>query len=156
MDQNLNLTQSIDNLFSNIENFTQTEGVMGKPLTHENKTFIPVVSVSIGCGGGNSATKNQQGNTSGREATTSGAANMSGGALGLGARVSTDAIIVIDDGNVSMMTLSAAGNATQLIDKIPEMVKGMKQQNQQNQQNGQSQQYDQSQQSDQNQQFQQY
>lgn len=147
MDQNLNLSQNIDNLFTNIENFTQTEGVMGKPVTHENKTFIPVVSVSIGCGGGNSATKNQQGNTSAKQGTGSDAANMSGGALGLGAKVSTDAIIVIDNGNVSMMTLSAAGNATQLIDKIPEMVKGMRQQNQQtdqNQQNDQSQQYQQS------------
>lgn len=50
---------------------------------------------------------------------------MSGGALGLGAKVSTDAIIVIDKDKVSMMTLSAAGNATQLLDKIPEMIKGM-------------------------------
>lgn len=159
MDQNLNLTQNIDNLFTNIENFTQTEGVMGKPLTHENKTFIPVVSVSIGCGGGNSATKNQQGNTSTNQTAGSGATNMLGGALGLGARVSTDAIIVIDNGNVSMMTLSAAGNATQLIDKIPEMVRGMKQQNAQNgqnQQNDQSIQNDQSQQNDPNQQNQQY
>jgi uncharacterized spore protein YtfJ len=138
MDENLNLSQNIDNLFTNIENFTQTEGVMGKPVTHENKTFIPVVSVSIGCGGGNSATKNQQGNTSANQGTASGGTNMSGGALGLGARVSTDAIIVIDNDNVSMMTLSAAGNATQLIDKIPEMVKGMRQQNQQNDQNQQN------------------
>lgn len=37
----------------------------------------------------------------------SGAGNMSGGALGLGAKISTDAIIVIDKGNISMMTLSA-------------------------------------------------
>lgn len=44
---------------------------MGNPVTQEGKTFIPVVSVSVGC---------------------------------------------------------AAGNATQLIDKIPEMVKGMNQQ----------------------------
>ncbi len=136
MEENLNLSQNIDTLFSNIENFTQNEGIMGKPLTHEDKTFIPVVSVSVGCGGGNTASKNQQGNTSAGQGMGSGAGNMSGGALGLGARVSTDAIIVIDKGNVSMMTLNAAGNASQLIDKIPEMLKGMNpnQQNQQNQQ----------------------
>lgn len=134
MDQNLNLSQNIDTLFTNIENFTQTEGVIGKPVTQENKTFIPVVSVSIGCGGGNTASKNKPGSTS--QAMDSGtAANMSGGALGLGAKVTTDAIIVIDSGKVSMMTLNAAGNASQILDKIPEIVKGMNpQQQNQNQQ----------------------
>ena len=126
MDQNLNLTQNIDSLFSNIENFTQTEGVIGKPVTQENKTFIPVVSVSIGCGGGNTASKSKPGSTSPTQGISSEAgANMAGGALGLGAKVSTDAIIVIDSGKVSMMTLNAAGNASQLMDKIPEIVKGM-------------------------------
>lgn len=134
MDQNLNLSQNIDTLFSNIEDFTQTQGVIGKPFTHQDKTFIPVVSISVGCGGGNTSSKSQQGNTSANQGMGSGAGNMAGGALGLGAKVSTDAIIVIDNGNVSMMTLSAAGNATQLIDKIPEIIKGMNQQ-QQNQPN---------------------
>jgi len=140
MDQNLNLSQNIDTLFSNIEDFTQTQGVIGKPLTHQDKTFIPVVSISVGCGGGNTSSKSQQGNTSANQGMGSGAGNMAGGALGLGAKVSTDAIIVIDNGNVSMMTLSAAGNATQLIDKIPEIIKGMNQQqpNQPNQPNQQS------------------
>lgn len=142
MEENLNLSQNIDTLFSNIENFTQNEGIMGKPITHEDKTFIPVVSVSVGCGGGNTASKNNQGSTTVTQGMGSGVGNMSGGALGLGARVSTDAIIVIDKGNVSMMTLNAAGNASQLIDKIPEMLKGMSpnQQNQQNQQGQQNQQ----------------
>jgi uncharacterized spore protein YtfJ len=130
MDQSLNLSQNVNTLFTNIEDFTHKEGVIGKPVTHMDKTFIPVVSVSVGCGGGNTASKPQQGNTSANQGA--GAGNMSGGALGLGAKVSTDAIIVIDKGNVSMMTLSAAGNASHIIDKIPEIVKGMNQQ--QNQQ----------------------
>ncbi|HEY8889303.1 MAG TPA: spore germination protein GerW family protein [Clostridium sp.] len=128
MDQGLNLSQNIDTLFNNIEKYTKTEGVIGKPVTHEDKTFIPVVSVSVGCGGGNTATKMPQGNTSGNQQMSS--SNMAGGALGLGAKINTDAIIVIDKGNVSMMTLSAAGNASQLLDKIPEMVKGMTNQQQ--------------------------
>lgn len=133
MDQGLNLSQNIDTLFTDIEKFTKTEGVIGKPVTHEDKTFIPVVSVTFGCGGGNTASKMPQGNTSANQGMSSGgsgAGNMSGGALGLGAKISTDGIIVIDKGNISMMTLGAAGNATQLLDKIPEMVKGMTQQQQ--------------------------
>jgi uncharacterized spore protein YtfJ len=69
----------------------------------------------------------QPGNTASNQGTGTGAGNMSGGALGLGAKVSTDAVIVIDKGNVSMMTLSAAGNASHIIDKIPEIVKEMNQ-----------------------------
>ena len=48
MDQGLNLSQNIDTLFNNIEKYTKTEGVIGKAVTHEDKTFIPVVSVSVG------------------------------------------------------------------------------------------------------------
>ena len=143
MEENLSLSQNIDTLFSNIENYTQKEGILGKPVSHEDKTFIPVISVSIGCGGGNTASKNQQGSTSTSQGMGSGLGNMAGGALGLGARVSTDAIIVIDKGAVSMMTVSATGNATQLLEKIPEMIKGLnpQQQGQQNDQNQQNQQY---------------
>ena len=140
MEENLSLSQNIDTLFSNIENFTQKEGILGKPISHEDKTFIPVVSVSVGCGGGNTATKSQAGNNSSSQGMASGLGNMAGGALGLGARVSTDAIIVIDQGNVSMMTVGAAGNATHLLEKIPEMFKGMNSQ-QQGQQDQQNQQY---------------
>src|SRR5690242_16776302 len=88
MDQNLtqNLSQNIDTLFANLEDFTQKEGVLGKPVTHENKTFIPVVSVTLGYGGGNSQSKNQQNTTSGTQGLN---VNMGGGALGLGARIST-------------------------------------------------------------------
>jgi uncharacterized spore protein YtfJ len=128
MDQNLNLTQNVDSLFANIENFTQTEGIIGKPVTHENKTFIPVVSVSIGYGGGNTGNKNQTGTTTNQGTT------MSGGALGAGAKLTTDAIIVIDEGKVSMMTLNATANASQIMDKIPEVIKGMNQNQNQNQQ----------------------
>ncbi len=62
MDQNPNLTQNVDTLFSNLENFTQNEGLIGKPVTHGDKTFIPVVSVTLGYGSGNTANKTQQGN----------------------------------------------------------------------------------------------
>jgi len=138
MDQNPNLTQNVDTLFSNLENFTQNEGLIGKPVTHGDKTFIPVVSVTLGYGSGNTASKNQQGNTSVN--IGSGAGNMAGGALGLGAKLNTEAIIVIDKDNVSMMQMSAAANASQLVDKIPQILSSMNPNSQQQgQQQGQQQ-----------------
>jgi uncharacterized spore protein YtfJ len=140
MDQTSNLTQNVDTLFSNIENFTQNEGLLGKPVTHGEKTFIPVVSITLGYGSGNSSTKNQQGTSQGQGMNpVSGMGNMAGGALGLGAKLSTEAIIVIDKDNVSMMHVSATTNASQLIDKIPQMLSGMNQNKQQGQQQGQQQ-----------------
>jgi uncharacterized spore protein YtfJ len=123
MDQNQNLNQNVDTLFTNLENFTQNEGLIGKPVTHGDKTFMPVVSVTLGYGNGNTASKNSQGN----QTTNTGAGNMAGGALGLGAKLNTEAIIVIDKDNVSLIPLSTTGAATQFIDKIPQMFMNMNQ-----------------------------
>ena len=131
--ESTNLSQNVDTLFSNLEKFTQNEGLIGKPITHENKTFIPVVSVTMGYGTGNSASKAQS-------TSVIGSGKMNGGALGLGAKLCTDAVIVIDKDNVSMLPINSTGsNTSQLIDKIPQMVSGMGQNQQQNQQKSQSQ-----------------
>lgn len=128
------LNQNVDLLFSNLESFTQNEGVIGKPITQENKTFLPVVSVTLGYGGGNSATKSQPGasGSTGSSGVTgmmgSMAGKMAGGALGLGAKLNTEAIIVIDKDkdSVSLLPVNAAASS-QLADKIPQMLMNMNQ-----------------------------
>lgn len=129
MDQN-NLTQNVNSLFTNLENFTQKDGVLGKPITHGDKTFIPVVSVTLGYGSGNpSSNKNQQSNP------------ISGGALGMGAKLNTEAVIVMDKDEVSMLPIDKTGSTKQLVDKIPQMLMGWQgKQGKQNQQGQQSQQ----------------
>lgn len=141
MDQSSNLTQNVDTLFSNLENFTQNEGLIGKPVTHGDKTFIPVVSVTMGYGGGNTSSKSQPGAASQGQGMNPASVmgNMAGGALGLGAKLSTEAVIVIDKDKVSMMQISAAANASQLMDKIPQILSGMNQNMQQGQQQNQGQ-----------------
>jgi len=136
METNMQMNQNLDTFFTNLEDFIQNEGVIGKPVTHEDKTFLPVVSLTVGYGSGNTASKNQQGNTGTMQSTNpvSGSGNMAGGALGLGAKLTTDAIIVIDKDKISMMQMSAAANVGQLMDKIPQML-GMNQNKQQGQQN---------------------
>lgn len=141
MDQNPDLIQNVDTLFSNLENFTQNQGLIGKPVTYGDKTFIPVVSVALGYGSGNTAGKSQQGNAPSNTGAMQGGGNMAGGALGLGAKLNTDAVIVIDKDQVSMLQLSAAANATQFMDKIPQILTGMGQ----NKQPGQAQNQDSSQ-----------
>ena len=125
--ENTNLNQNVDTLFSNLEDFTQNQGVIGKAITHENKTFMPIVSVTLGYGSGNTASKAQP-------MPSSSSGKMAGGALGLGAKLSTDAVLVIDKDNVSMIPVNTASTSSQLMDKIPQMVSGMGQ-GQQGQQN---------------------
>lgn len=131
--ENTNLNQNVDTLFSNLEDFTQNQGLIGKPITHENKTFMPIVSVTLGYGSGNTASKAQP-------VASSGSGKMSGGALGLGAKLCTDAVLMIDKtkDDVSMIPVNSA-STSQLMDKIPQMVSSMGQgvQGQQNQQQGQ-------------------
>jgi uncharacterized spore protein YtfJ len=121
MDQ-LNLTENVDTLFKSLENFTQNEGVIGKPVTQGDKTFLPVVSITLGYGSGNASMKGQKDT---QPAAGMGASsNNATGALGLGAKLCTDAVIVIDNQNVSLLPVNA--NAGTLADKIPQMISSMK------------------------------
>jgi uncharacterized spore protein YtfJ len=133
MEVNTSLNQNIDTLFSNIETFTQNEGMLGKPVTQGDKTLIPIISVTIGYGGGNTSGKMSTSTT----AAAQGTSNAGMDALGLGARISTDALAVVDRQNVSVIPVNAnPSNMSQLINQIPQMVgKGQGSQSQNQQQN---------------------
>lgn len=125
------LNTNVDSLFHSLENFTQKEGIIGKPVTQGDKTFLPVISITVGYGGGNATMGKSQPSSS----MSSGASQGSGtGALGLGAKLCTDAVIVIDNQNnqsVTMLPVSSAAGS--LMDKIPQIISGMNQSKQQNQ-----------------------
>jgi len=119
MEQNMTFSQNIDALFSNLVDFTRNESLLGTPVTHQDKTLVPVVSITLGYGSGNSATK-AQGNTA-----ISGAANNGMGALGLGAKITTEAVVVIDKNNVSMLPVGEKSNMGQMMDKLPQMLSSL-------------------------------
>lgn len=124
MDQ-ANLNENVDLLFHSLENFTQNEGVIGKPVIQGDKTFLPIISVTVGYGGGNGKmSKNQQ-------SAGMGAGMGNTGALGLGARLSTDAIILINNQDVTLLPVGS--NASMLADKIPQIISSMNQNKQQGQ-----------------------
>lgn len=133
MEVNSSLTQNIDTLFSNIETFTQSEGVLGKPVTQGDKTLIPIVSVTIGYGGGNTSGKM----SGGTAASTQGTSNAGMDALGLGAKICTDALAVVDGENISVIPVNQPStNLNQLINQLPQMMgKGQGGQQQGQQQN---------------------
>ncbi|MHB1153387.1 MAG: GerW family sporulation protein [Eubacteriales bacterium] len=118
----INLTENLDALFHSLENFTQKEGVIGKAVTQNEKTMMPIVSITVGYGGGNVSMGKDQ---SGSAYST---ADSGSGALGFGAKLCTDAILIIDtQQNVSILPMTAGAASTQIIDKIPQIINGMKQ-----------------------------
>ena len=135
MEVNTSLTQNIDALFTNIETFTQNEGLLGKPVSQGDKTLIPIISVTIGYGGGNSSGKM----SGGAAGSNQGTGNAGMDALGLGARISTDALALVDGENVSILPVNAnPGNVNQLINQLPQIMgKGQNNQQQNQQQNSQ-------------------
>ncbi|RXI40311.1 sporulation protein [Clostridium tetani] len=116
MSQNVNFSQNMDTIFSGLKDFVKTESVIGTPLVVEDKTLVPVVSVALGYGSATGNAKNAQPNPNSSNNDPN---------VGLGARVTTNAVVVIDKGSVSMLPVNGKGNMGQLIDKIPEMVTNM-------------------------------
>lgn len=120
--EQFNMVENVDSLFHSLENFTQKEGVIGKAVTQNDKTFMPVVSVTIGYGGGSASMgKGGQSDTSMYSSSSS---NNGTGALGFGAKLNTEAIILIDNQNVSVLPMSTAGVGS-MMDKIPQIISGM-------------------------------
>jgi uncharacterized spore protein YtfJ len=114
-----NLTQQVDTLFSNMENFSQNDSLIGKPTTQGDKTFLPVMSLTLGYGGGDTQSKGKQSNAA------SSAGTMGSGALGVGAKLCTDAVIVIDKDNVLLAPINATSSVGQIISQIPQIIGNM-------------------------------
>jgi len=113
--------QYVDTLFANMKSFSQMDGLIGKPVVQGDKTFMPVISVMVGYGGGDTHTKAN--NTSASSANKQG--KMFSDAMGIGAKLCTDAIIVVDKDNVMLAPITGKGNMAQMIDKIPQIVSSM-------------------------------
>lgn len=128
---NQGLAQYVDSLFANMKSFSQMDGLIGKPVVQGDKTFMPVLSVTVGYGGGDSQSKAN--NSSGNN-TSNKQGRMLSDAMGIGAKLCTDAIIVIDKDNVLLAPVGAKGGVSQMIEKIPQIVGSMTSGNQQQQQ----------------------
>jgi uncharacterized spore protein YtfJ len=121
MDQ-LSLAENVDTLFHSLENFTQREGVIGNPFHRVKKPFYPLFRLPLGTAAANaSMSKGQSGSSTSSMLPGSNTGNNSGtGALGLGAKLNTEAIIVIDEQSrdVSVLPMSTVG-AGQIMTRFP-------------------------------------
>lgn len=133
--ENSTFSQNMDTVFNDLHNFVKTDSVLGTPVPVGDKTLIPIMSVTLGYGNADMPQKSQSSQSSSNT-----------GIGGLGAKISAEAIVVVDKDNVNMLNVNDSTNMNQLINKIPETIsnitqnmsqKSQGQQSQQNQQNNQ-------------------
>ena len=104
------LPNMLDNTITKIREMVSSNSVVGEPINVGNDlTIIPISKISIGLGGGGSdfATKNQ-------------GEMPFGGGVGAGVKVTPVAFLIIKDGNVRMVPVAAPANTT--ADRIVELV----------------------------------
>ena len=106
-----NINEMLDNLLKNIDVVSQTKKVIGDVMTMDDGTIIvPVSKVSMGFGGGGSdfTSKNQP---------------ASGGGIGGGVKVTPEAFLVINNGNVRLIPMD--GGAPSPLNKAIDMLPGL-------------------------------
>ncbi|SHI60822.1 GerW family sporulation protein [Lutispora thermophila] len=101
---------SLELAFEKLKNFLKTETVIGEPITVGEVTLIPIVTVSFGCSGGAGQGTDAKGSEGG------------GGGLGVGAKISPDAVLVIKNGEVSLLQLKQKQNLDKLLNMVPELI----------------------------------
>lgn len=108
------INESLETLFSHLEKFLKTETVVGEPIIVGNTTLIPIITVSFGCCGGGGGGKDEKGNDG------------MGTGVGVGAKISPDAVIVIREDAVTMLPVKGRTNLEKLVGMVPEIVKKIK------------------------------
>ena len=101
MNDNTPFSQNMDSIFTDLHNFVKNDSVLGAPVIVGEKTLVPVISVTLGYGTPGMSKNNTSGS-------------------GMGARISTNGVVVIDKDSTTMLTVGEKGNMSQMIDKIPQ------------------------------------
>lgn len=99
----------MDSVLVALEKHLSTKTVVGEPITMGSVTLIPVVDLMFGFGAGGGEGRDEKQGGSG-----------SGG--GAGARLSARAVIVVRDGDVSVLPLGKGGAIDKIVEAIPGLV----------------------------------
>lgn len=105
----MEINNVLTSLFEKLERTLKTETVVGEPLEVGGVTLVPIIGVSFGLAGGGGA-----GKEGGQEGTGSGA--------GAGCKISPNAVLVIKDGEVSMIPLQGRGSLEKLFEMAPDII----------------------------------
>jgi uncharacterized spore protein YtfJ len=110
----MDIKENLKAIFDEMEEFLTTKAVIGEPIEVGDITLIPVIDVTFGMGtggGGGEDSKN---------------VNRQGGGAGMGAKISPSAVIVVKEGDISVIPLNSSSGIDKLIDMVPGLLKKIK------------------------------
>ncbi len=110
------LPNMLENTIAKIRDMVDVNSVIGEPITTaDGITIIPVSKVSVGFGGGGSDYVSKNANKQ---------ENPFGGGAGGGVKVTPIAFLIIKEGNVRMLPVTAPANTTadRLVEQIPDVL----------------------------------
>lgn len=99
----------LNDLLSQIEGFITTKTVVGEAIHMGDTILLPLVDVTLGVGAG---AKDKNYDKNGLVSTMGGA----------GAKMSPSAILVINNGNVRMVTVQNQDTVSKVMDMIPDIL----------------------------------
>ena len=111
MEDKLPMDSSLDIAFGKLEKFLKTETVIGEAIEVGGITLVPIITVAFGCGGGSDKGVDPKGSDGG------------GGGIGVGAKISPDAIMVIKDSEATILPIRQKQNMEKIINMVPELIK---------------------------------
>lgn len=99
--------QMLDSLMETLEKHLTVKTIIGEPMTVGNVTLMPVMDLTFGFGAGSGE---------GRDDKQGGGSGVGGGG---GARLAAKAVIVIKDGEVSVLPLGKGTAIDKIVEAIP-------------------------------------
>lgn len=100
----MRINEELENIFKNLEDYSRSEMIVGKPIVVGNITLIPLIEVGLGLGTGGNQGKVKEGRFS---------------AVGVGAKISPSSVLVIRDEQVYALPLKEKGTLDKVVEMLP-------------------------------------
>ncbi|MCQ2748981.1 MAG: GerW family sporulation protein [Clostridia bacterium] len=101
MNNKVNAGSKLKETINEMKNFISAETIIGKPIKSDNVTIIPLVDVTFGLGFGLQGKKNDE---------------AEGG--GIGAQMSPNSLLVIEDGHAKLVNVKDSNSIVSLIPEV--------------------------------------
>ena len=102
-----NFNEVVEALFRGMDGYMAAKTVVGEPITVEDTIIIPLVDVSFGLGAGAGLNDSRKTNNGGG---------------GMGGKLSPNAVLVIKDGVIRLVSVKSQDTVNRVLDMVPGVV----------------------------------
>jgi uncharacterized spore protein YtfJ len=110
----MNINENVNVLFERFESFIKNHTIVGQEIKIGDVTIIPMASISFGLGAGGGGGKDGSGNDG------------EGGGSGMFAKATPTALLVVNNGDVSLVPIRKGSSFEGLLESVPALVEKIK------------------------------